>query len=126
MGHRRVVYIGDAQSDDAGMIGPLLGALSEAGALMEMVTDGFAGLRHLAPGAADLVVVDLDSPSLGGLDARIRIGQIASRTPVLLLSAHDSKARRMWAIEAGVVGYVTKPVDRSALARFIAKMLETI
>lgn len=126
MAARRVVYIGDAQTDDPGQIGPLLVALSEAGALTELFTDGWAGLRSVAGGSADLVVVDMDAPSLGGLEAQIRIGQIASRMPVLLLSAEDSKARRMWAVEVGVVCYVTKPVDRRALARFIAKVLNAI
>lgn len=126
MAARKVVYIGDPQEGDPGQIGSLLGALSEAGALMELFTDGWAGLESIARGTVDLVVVDMDAPSLAGFDARIRIGQIASRMPVLLLSEVDSKARRMWAVEAGVVGFATKPVDRRALARFIAKVLNAI
>lgn len=126
MAVRRVVYIGDAPEDDPGQVGPLLVALAETGALTELFTDGRAGLRSVAAGMADLVVVDMDAPSLGGYEARIRIGQIASRMPVLLLGAEDSKARRMWAVEAGAVSYVTKPVDRRELARFIAKVLGAI
>jgi len=29
----------------------------------------------------------------------------------------------MWAVEMGVVGYITKPVDGRVLARFIEKVL---
>lgn len=120
---RKVVFITDAQADDPRGIGPVLGALSELGALAELFTDGTDALRRTAFETVDLLVVDLDTPSLGGLEAQIQIGRIASRIPVLLLSTEDSKARRMWAVEAGVVGYATKPIDGQALLRFIAKVL---
>lgn len=120
---RRVVLIADSPAGDFGPMGPLLGMLSEAGAMTELFTDGRAGLHSVIRGKADLVVVDLDTPSLGGLDAMIQIGRIAPRVPVLLLTAEDSKARRMWALGAGVAGYVTKPVDDRTLARFVSKLL---
>lgn len=123
---RRVVLIADSQADDFGPMGPLLGALSEAGAMTELFTDGAAGLRSVVLGGTDLLVVDLDTPSLGGLEAMIEIGRIASRIPVLLLAAGDSRTRRMWAVGAGVMGYVTKPVDAPVLFRFIAKVLREI
>ena len=124
MAARRVVLIADSPADDCGLIGPLLGALSEAGALAELFTDGSAGFRSAVRDTVDLVIVDLDTPSLGGLDALIGIGRLASRIPVLLITAEDSKARRMWAVEMGAIGYVTKPVDGRLLARYVTKVLE--
>ena len=104
-------------------MGPLLGALSEAGAMTELFTDCAAGLMSALRGGTDLLVIDLDAPSFGGLNMLAHIGQIASRIPVVLLSAEDSKARRMWAVEVGVLGYVTKPVDGKTLSRFVTKIL---
>lgn len=124
MATRRVVLIADTPGGDWGPVAPLLGALSEAGALTELFTDSAAGFRSAVVGGTDLLVIDLDTPSLGGLDALLHIGRIASRVPVLLLAAEDSKARRMWAVEMGVVGYITKPVDGLALTRFIEKVLD--
>jgi DNA-binding response OmpR family regulator len=118
-----VVLIADAQGDDWGLMTPLLGALSDEGAMTELFSDCSAGLLSVIRGGTDLLVIDMDTPSFGGLDSLVKIGRIASRVPVLLLSAEDSKARRMWAVEAGVLGFVTKPVDGHALARFIAKVL---
>ncbi|NNG47217.1 MAG: response regulator transcription factor [Deltaproteobacteria bacterium] len=120
---QRVVLIADSQGDDWGLMTPLLGALSDVGAMTELFTDCTAGLLSAVRGGTDLVVIDMDTPSFGGLDSLVKIGRIASRVPVLLLSAEDSNARRMWAVEVGVVGYVTKPVDGQALARFVAKVL---
>lgn len=121
---RRVVLIADSRADEFSPMGPLLGALSEAGAMTELFSDGAAGLQSAVRGGADLLVVDLDTPSLCGLEALLEIGRIAARVPVLLLTAQDSRARRMWAVGVGVMGYVTKPVDGPLLVRFIAKVLK--
>jgi DNA-binding response OmpR family regulator len=118
-----VVLIADTRADDFGQKDPLLGALSEAGAMTELFTDGAAGLKSAVRGGTDLLVVDLDTPSLCGLEALIEIGRIASRVPVLLLTREDSRARRMWAVGAGVMGYATKPVDGPSLVRFVVKVL---
>lgn len=126
MATHRVVLIADTLADDFGSIGTLLGSLSEAGAMTEIFTDGAVGLQSVVRGGTDLLVVDLDTPSLGGVEALLEIGRIASRIPVLLLTAEDSRARRMWAVGAGVTGYVTKPFDGQVLVRFIAKVLREI
>jgi DNA-binding response OmpR family regulator len=125
-GARKVVLIADAEADDFAAVAPMLGWLSDAGALTELWSDGHEGLRRLSDGNADLAVVDLDTPSLGGMDALFQITRLAARTPVLLLAREAGMERRMWAVEAGAVGMVTKPVDGRTLFRFIGKLLETI
>ena len=122
----KVVMIADTTNDDFTPIAPVLRLLSEAGALPELWNDGPEGLRRLMAEAADLVVVDLDTPSLCGMDALLRIAQVASRVPVILLASKAGIERRMWALESGAVGMVTKPVDGRALFRFIDKLLKTI
>jgi DNA-binding response OmpR family regulator len=122
----KVVMIADASDDDFTPMASVLGLLSEAGALPELWNDGSEGLRRLSTGAADLVVVDLDIPSLCGMDALLQIARVASRVPVILLARKAGLERRMWALESGAVGMVTKPVDGRALFRFIDKLLKTI
>ncbi|MBP2669058.1 MAG: transcriptional regulator [Deltaproteobacteria bacterium] len=123
---RRVVLIADATADDFMPVAHLLGWLSDAGDLAELWSDGTEGLRRLSDVAADLAVVDLDTPSLCGMDALARIARLAARTPVLLLAREGGPERKMWAVEAGAVGMVTKPVDGQTLFRFIDKLLDTI
>jgi DNA-binding response OmpR family regulator len=123
---RKVVLIADETADDFARMAPVLGWLSDAGDLAELWSDGPEGLRRLSDGAADLAVVDLDTPSLCGMDALFRISRLAARTPVLLLAREGGLERRMWAVEAGAVGMVTKPVDGRTLFRFIDKLLDTI
>jgi DNA-binding response OmpR family regulator len=123
---RKVVLIADASDDDSTPVATLLGWLSDAGALPELWSDGPEGLRRLSDGTADLAVVDLDTPSLGGMDALFQIARLAARTPVVLLAREGGVERRMWAVEAGAVGMVTQPVDGRTLFRFIDKLLDTI
>src|SRR5512134_2564286 len=125
-GVRKVVLIADAAAEDFAAVAPMLGWLTDAGALAELWSDGHEGLRRLSDGNADLAVVDLDTPSLGGMDAMFHITRLAARTPVLLLAKEAGLERRMWAVEAGAVGMVTKPVDGRTLFRFIGKLLDTI
>jgi DNA-binding response OmpR family regulator len=122
----KVVMIADAMDDDFTPMAAVLGMLTDAGALPELWNDGPEGLRRLSAGAADLVVVDLDTPSLCGMDALLRIAQVASRVPVILLARKTGVERKMWALESGAVGMVTKPVDGGTLFRFIDKLLKTI
>ncbi len=122
----KVVLIADALDDDFSSVAPLLGWLSEAGASPELWSDGQEGLRRLTSGAADLVLVDLDTPSLCGMDAMLQIAQVASRVPVILFGRDAGFDRRMWALDSGAVGMVRKPVDGRTLFRFIDKLLKTL
>ncbi|MGE5246963.1 MAG: response regulator [Verrucomicrobiota bacterium] len=122
----KVVMIADTLGDDFTSVAPLLGLLSDAGAMPELWTDGPEGLRRLASEAADLALVDLDTPSLCGMDAMLQIARVASRVPVILLGRKGGFERRAWALESGAVGMVTKPVDGRTLFRFIDKLLKTI
>jgi DNA-binding NarL/FixJ family response regulator len=54
----------------------------------------------------DIAIMDLDMPSLNGIDATRQIAKIAMRTKVLLLAPHDAEFLLLQALEAGVSGYL--------------------
>ena len=119
----KVVMIADATDEDFAPLAPVLGMLSEAGAIPELWNDGAEGLRRLMVEKADLVLVDLDTPSLCGMEAQMRIAQVALKVPVILMSNRMGIERRMWALESGAVSIVTKPIDGRTLFRYIDKLL---
>ena len=121
----KVVMIADATDDDFTPLAPVLRMLSDIGAFPELWNDGMEGLRRLMVEKADLVVVDLDTPSLCGMDAQMRIAQVASKVPVILMARMIGIERRMWALESGAVSIVTKPVDGKTLFYYIDKLLKT-
>lgn len=73
----------------------------------------------------DLILMDIAMPKVDGIEAtRLIRQQVTLReTPIVILSAFDTESFRQQAIEAGVNGYFTKPVDFERLRQFIQKLL---
>ena len=73
----------------------------------------------------DLILMDIAMPKVDGIEAtRLIRRQVSLRdVPIVILSAFDTESFRQQAIEAGVNGYFTKPVDFERLRQFIQKLL---
>jgi CheY-like chemotaxis protein len=92
--------------------------------------DGHAALAALEQsgrGAFDLVLMDVQMPEMGGLEATaaIRNAERASGThlPIVALTAHAMQGDRERYLEAGMDGYVTKPIDGAELTRVIDQLV---
>jgi PAS domain S-box-containing protein len=104
--------------------------LQRLGHHVEVVTDGRAALAALEQsgrGTFDLVLMDVQMPVMGGLEATaaIRLAERASGThlPIVALTAHAMHGDRERYLEAGMDGYVTKPIDAVELTRIIAQLV---
>jgi len=69
----------------------------------------------------DLVLMDIQMPKLNGIEATKRIrareaGQRVKRTPILALTANAVVEDRYACFEAGMDGFLVKPLDRDKLA----------
>ena len=86
-----------------------------------------AALEHPGRGAFDLVLMDLEMPVMAGLEATaaIRDAERASGThlPIVALTAHAMQGDRERYLEAGMDGYVMKPIDAVELARVIDQVV---
>jgi CheY-like chemotaxis protein len=75
-------------------------------------------------GAFDLVLMDVHMPVLDGFEAtaRIRESERAKgiRTPLIALTANAMNGDRERCLEAGMDGYLSKPVGRDELLETIA------
>jgi CheY-like chemotaxis protein len=72
-----------------------------------------------------LILMDIAMPVLDGIEATrlIRKQEKLKDVPIVILSAFDTDSFRQKAIDAGVNGYFTKPVDFERLRGFIEKLL---
>ncbi len=94
--------------------------LRREGFEIERVTDGVLGLERFNRAGADLVLLDLMLPGMGGEDVcrEIRRG---SNVPIIMLTARTTDIDKVVGLEIGADDYVTKPFNlRELLARMKA------
>jgi DNA-binding NarL/FixJ family response regulator len=72
----------------------------------------------------DVVLLDISMPTLGGIEAAVRIRWAAPKTRIVFLSQHNSKALMDAALATGAHGYVTKSNAGIDLIRAIRAVLE--
>jgi CheY-like chemotaxis protein len=73
----------------------------------------------------DLVLMDIQMPELDGIETTKQIrareaGQAGRRTPILALTANTLVEDRYACFEAGMDGFLIKPLDREKLAEALA------
>ena len=94
--------------------------LRQEGFEIERVTDGVLGLEWFKRAGADLVLLDLMLPGLGGEDVCREIRR-SSTVPIIMLTARTTDIDKVVGLEIGADDYVTKPFNlRELLARMKA------
>lgn len=89
------------------------------------VENGEEAVRMLSEESFDAVLMDVQMPVLDGVQATKKIRDSAetwSNTPVIALTANAMEGDRETYIEAGMDGYVSKPVDLELLLQEIMRV----
>jgi CheY-like chemotaxis protein len=102
--------------------------LRKHGMEVETADNGAEALNRLAEKTFDFVLMDVQMPVMSGLEAtrRIRTDPAFERVrdiPVIALTAHAMSGDRERFLEAGMSGYLPKPVDIDDLLDAIRTML---
>jgi PAS domain S-box-containing protein len=106
--------------------------LSSMGHTTELVADGQQCIDHLFSGKGgvtfDAILMDLQMPIMGGLEAcriiRTREHERSlPRMPIIAMTAHALRGDRERCVEAGMDGYITKPVLAGALRAELLRVL---
>lgn len=100
--------------------------LAPTGAEVEVVADGIALLERYALAPADLILMDLQMPGMGGVAAlrRLRVMSDAARmVPVVALTAYAREADRRASLKAGMDAYLSKPIVVAELYDLLRKLL---
>jgi CheY-like chemotaxis protein len=91
--------------------------LEKRGHTVVIAENGRAALEALAGDAFDLILMDVQMPVLGGLEAaacireRERIAGCGARIPIIALTANAMAGDRERCIEAGMDEYLAKPIQ---------------
>ncbi len=106
--------------------------LEKSGHTVHVVSSGRDALDALTHDRFDLTILDVQMPDIDGLKIvriiRERESQRASglpngRMPIIAMTAHAMSGDRGRCLQAGMDGYVSKPIDHAALAREISRVL---
>jgi PAS domain S-box-containing protein len=100
--------------------------MEELGYQVTIAKNGFEALDQVALKNFDLILMDVQMPKLDGLETTRRIRSNPQIKPVIILglSANAFQEDVKNALEAGMDGYITKPVDIQQLARSFKKVSE--
>jgi CheY-like chemotaxis protein/HPt (histidine-containing phosphotransfer) domain-containing protein len=91
--------------------------LKKRGHSVKAVANGRLAVEAIQAGARrfDIVVMDVQMPEMGGFEATeaIRAGERSTglHVPIVALTAHAMQGDRARCLEAGMDGYLTKPID---------------
>jgi CheY-like chemotaxis protein/anti-sigma regulatory factor (Ser/Thr protein kinase) len=99
--------------------------LRKRGFAFELANDGREAVAKLESGDYDLVLMDVQMPVLDGLEATriIRRNQRWKSLPIVAMTAHAMNGDRERCLDAGMTGYVSKPVHPSHLLQVIDEHL---
>lgn len=81
----------------------------------DIAVNGQEGVEKFKSGSYDLVLMDVQMPIMGGLEATMAIRafekQSGGHVPILSMTAHAMKGDRDKCLEAGMDDYLTKPLN---------------
>jgi CheY-like chemotaxis protein/HPt (histidine-containing phosphotransfer) domain-containing protein len=105
-----------------------LGILKKLGMRADAVADGAEAIRSLETIPYDLVLMDMQMPEMDGMEATRRIrdpqsGVMDHEIPIIAMTANALQGDRERCLEAGMNGYVAKPVSPAALAEALERWL---
>ncbi|WP_261836194.1 response regulator transcription factor [Vibrio ishigakensis] len=101
--------------DNRDVAGILFDYFESEGLELDYADNGELGLKLGLEGHFDLILLDLMLPRMDGLEVCRRLREAGISTPVLMLTAMDSKDDQLTGFEQGADDYLTKPFDLDIL-----------
>ncbi len=103
-------------------------ALRQAGLEPMVVLEaasGVEGLDALRGGAVQLILSDINMPSMDGLEflRQLRAQKLADGVPVVMITTESSEEHVRQAIEAGAQGYIRKPFTAEQVKERVLPLL---
>jgi PAS domain S-box-containing protein len=99
--------------------------LENLGATVALAEDGAAGVEAAGRLAPSVILMDVQMPGMGGLEATRRIRAlpgVAANTPIIALTANVLEHQRQTYLDSGMDGVVGKPIAPAALLTEILRL----
>ena len=107
--------------------------LEQSGLVLDRVEDGLACINRLSEVDADLydlILMDIQMPNMNGYEATRRIRQFENEKkasiPILAMTANAFEEDKKMAMEAGMNGHISKPIDVNVLEKQIINIFKKV
>jgi two-component system, sensor histidine kinase and response regulator len=101
--------------------------LDKQGHVVMMADDGVKALKACNENTFDLILMDVQMPVMDGMEATAAIRQTEQNTkhhiPIIAMTAHAMAGDRKRFLNAGMDGYVSKPIHARELLEAIDSVL---
>lgn len=101
--------------DEVSICRALLRLLRVANYRAESFNSPILFLESLAEHVPDCVVLDLQMPSMTGVELQEHLLRLAEPPPVIIITAHDEPKTRERCLALGAVRYLRKPIEGDIL-----------
>jgi two-component system, OmpR family, KDP operon response regulator KdpE len=95
---------------------------------VEEARSGEEAVEEIGQRPTDLVLLDIEMPGIGGMEACRRIRSIHPQTGIIMVTVRDNEEDKIQALEAGADDYITKPFSLPELlarTRAVTRRLST-
>jgi diguanylate cyclase (GGDEF)-like protein len=116
----KILLIEDDESL-AGLVKKTL--IDQQNCTVDWAKDGYEGLELTDLFEYELILLDLNLPNLDGIQVCQELRNKGDRTPILLLTAHDTINKKVKGLDAGADDYLVKPFDFQELLARIRALL---
>ena len=100
--------------------------LQKMGAQVTFADNGQEAVKKARQNDYQLVLMDMQMPVLGGIDAVRDLRHKGYDKPIVMLTANAMQQDKDNCIAAGCNDFLTKPIDRVALSGILAKYLQVV
>ncbi len=99
--------------------------LRKRGYEVDVANDGAQAVQCASEKSYGLILMDIQMPGLDGIEATRLIRSFAesSRLPIIAVTAYTLNGEKQRCLEAGMNGYLPKPVDLQKLLECVAQCL---
>ncbi len=96
---------------------------------IEIRANGMDALAFMQSGnVPDLIISDLNTPKLSGLDliGQVKVSDFFNSVPIIILSGEDSSEKRIKCLDSGADDFIVKPFNPAELEARIRVVLRRI
>jgi len=112
--------------DDPAFRMGLAASLKASGYSVDLARNAEEALDYVRERPVDIVLLDINMPEVGGVEACQHLRSLAPRSGIVMLTVRDAEDDKVQALDAGADDYITKPFRlRELIARMGAVLRRT-